>query len=847
MTQIGSIKFGADVKALQDAKTALDDVRKSGSATAKSANDVIKMMEEQSRAAGRLAKNEQALAAEQAKRKKMLDSLTISEKQYVNAQRGLSAQITDIVTSLQGGMNPLTVFIQQGGQIKDQFGGVGNIFRALVGSINPFTAAAIASTAAIGTFLYVSDGADRRLGEFSKTLILTGNSAGTSAQELDQMSERIQQLGVSSGDASDALNELAAAGVGVGDGLEAAAGAAARFADASGKDLSDVVAVYTKINTDPVAGLIAMEKNYHNVTAAQLEAVIAMAKAGDQAGATAQANAIASAAFNKSADEVVARMSTLQRWMHDLSLGAKSMWASITGADQAGGKAKEIREQEDLIASLEKSAKMGGYSAQAAQNRLGAERARLEVLEKQQNQQMALAARDAERQRVQTLNATAVARTNELQEKQLTNAEKRNRVELEYQNNLKAGMDAARALALRDAELAAIVDKKKSQRKERTPAIARSITQEVGLDADLVALEARLEFAKQWTPEQAKMTAERNRYNEMLARNEAIEQRLQKGLITTAQAERTRSSAAALATAKQLADKRDELAAQEKSNRATQTAIDFEQQQAVARSRYSAEFLEMSWRQQQAELARQRITQNADLTPEAQQRMIKSINETTVAETQARDNMLAGFKSGMANYYDDASDSMYQVQRATESMFNGMSDTLVSFITTGKASFSDFVTSVLTDLARIAANKAIASLFSAFMPSFGAAPAAAGFASGGYTGGGGKYEPAGIVHRGEFVFPQEAVNRIGVGPLYAAMRNARGYADGGLVGGGAMPAGGDINVGVNVDMRETGTGSGERDRATQKAIAETIDQSIKAGVARELRPGGMIYNAQRRG
>lgn len=774
MTQLGTIKFGADVQALKEAKQALNDVREAGSGTAKSANDVIKAMERQSKATADLTRKEQALAIEQAKRKKMLDSLTISEKQFQQAQRGLHAQITDIVTSLQGGMNPLTVFIQQGGQIKDQFGGLGNIFRALVASINPVTAAVITGTAAIGSYLYIADGADRRLGAFAKTLIVTGNSANTSAEEMSLMSERIQQLDVSAGDANETLMEMASVGISVSEGLEAAAGSAARFADVSGKSLEDVIAVFAKINTDPVAGLVAMEKNYHNVTAAQLEAVIAMARAGDQAGATAQANAIASAAFNKSADEVVARMSSLQRWMHDLSISAKSMWNSITGADQASGKIAEIRAQETLIAELEKSVQLGGYVAQGQKLRLQAERDRLEVLKKQQAQQQTLAKVESERQRVQSLNAEAVAKTNEIQEKQLTNAEKRNRVELEYQNNLKAGMDAARALALRNAELSEIVDKKERKKGGvRTPAIARSITQEFGVDADLAAMEARLEFAKRWTPEQAKLTSERNRYNEILARNEAIEQRLQKGLITTAQAERARASEGTIASAKLLADKRDELAAQEKINKSIQAATDFEQRQALARTRYGEEFLGLSWRQQQAELARQRITQNTDLTPEAQQRMLKAINDTTIAETAARDNMLAGFKSGMANYYEDATDSMYQVQRATESMFNGMSDTLVEFITTGKASFSDMVTSILRDIARIAANKAIASLFSAFMPSFGApaaAPAAAGtgFADGGFTGSGGKYEPAGVVHRGEFVFPKEAVNRIGVGPLYAA-------------------------------------------------------------------------------
>jgi hypothetical protein len=56
-----------------------------------------------------------------------------------------------------------------------------------------------------------------------------------------------------------------------------------------------------------------------------------------------------------------------------------------------------------------------------------------------------------------------------------------------------------------------------------------------------------------------------------------------------------------------------------------------------------------------------------------------------------------------------------------------------------------------------------------------------GFADGGYTGDGGKYEPAGIVHAGEFVFTKEQTQRAGVANLYAMADALAGYAKGGLV------------------------------------------------------------------
>ena len=74
-----------------------------------------------------------------------------------------------------------------------------------------------------------------------------------------------------------------------------------------------------------------------------------------------------------------------------------------------------------------------------------------------------------------------------------------------------------------------------------------------------------------------------------------------------------------------------------------------------------------------------------------------------------------------------------------------------------------------------------------------------GFAGGGYTGPGGKYDPAGVVHRGEFVFDQKSTSAIGIGTLYSMMRQARGarsvtrgYANGGAVGGGSGIVGSNV-------------------------------------------------------
>ena len=57
-----------------------------------------------------------------------------------------------------------------------------------------------------------------------------------------------------------------------------------------------------------------------------------------------------------------------------------------------------------------------------------------------------------------------------------------------------------------------------------------------------------------------------------------------------------------------------------------------------------------------------------------------------------------------------------------------------------------------------------------------------GFDKGGYTGDGGAQEPAGIVHKGEYVFSAEAVRRIGAARLETMHANLKGFSAGGLVG-----------------------------------------------------------------
>lgn len=129
-----------------------------------------------------------------------------------------------------------------------------------------------------------------------------------------------------------------------------------------------------------------------------------------------------------------------------------------------------------------------------------------------------------------------------------------------------------------------------------------------------------------------------------------------------------------------------------------------------------------------------------------------------------------------------------------------------------------------------------------------------GFASGGYTGDGGKSEPAGIVHRGEYVMSAKAVRKIGAGKLDAAHRAAlKGFASGGYVGGSPSNIGGAARgngqpavfsptTHINVEIK--GNASREDSQAIAGSISKQVNQALEAKMAdftsKQLRPGGMI-------
>ncbi len=183
--------------------------------------------------------------------------------------------------------------------------------------------------------------------------------------------------------------------------------------------------------------------------------------------------------------------------------------------------------------------------------------------------------------------------------------------------------------------------------------------------------------------------------------------------------------------------------------------------------------------------------------------------------------------------------------QATFSSFWTSSISAIRSGTSAWQAFGDAAVSSLNKIADRALGTAFNSIFSVMFPGYatgGPVTPVASFALGGYTGAGGKYAPAGVVHRGEYVFDQDAVRRIGVGNL-EMLRQGVGYADGGYVGnlaakvtGVARDSGSPIVINAGIDARGSNLSEAQID-----ALLKRRNQELERSLPQ------MLANARRRG
>ncbi|EPD39157.1 hypothetical protein HMPREF9701_03122 [Delftia acidovorans CCUG 274B] len=281
----------------------------------------------------------------------------VSAAQTAAAMRMVPAQFTDIVVSLQSGQAPLTVLLQQGGQLKDMFGGAGAAARGMagyvVGLVNPFTVAA-AAAATLGVAYYQGS---KESDNFRRSLVLSGNQAGTTVDELNAMARAIASTSGTQGAAAAGLAEMARYSKVASDQLKDFTAIALAWEKTTGQAVSETAKQFADLAKDPLQASLALNEQMNYLTASVYDQIKALEKQGKTAEAAAVAQKAYADAMKTGADELTQNLGYIERAVQIVTGGAKKMWDAILGvgrqtspSDQA---AKELqRLQGELTAKI---------------------------------------------------------------------------------------------------------------------------------------------------------------------------------------------------------------------------------------------------------------------------------------------------------------------------------------------------------------------------------------------------------------------------------------------------------------------------------------------------------------
>ena len=809
--------------------------------------------------------NRQALAAQKA---------GISVGQYKAAMRTLPAQFTDIATQLAGGQNPWLILLQQGGQVKDSFGGMIPMFRGLAGAISLPMVGVTSLAVATGALAYAWYQGDSTLSEFNKTLVLSGNQAGLTADRMLTLSRAGQAAGLTFNQAGESLAALVNAGVRGGEQFDAINQSVARFASASGVEVDKVAEAFGKLTTDPTSGLMAMARQFRNVTAEQIAYVAQLQRSGDEAGALQAANDAATKGFDEQTRRLKENMGTLETWADKTGKAFKSMWDAIldigrpeSSADMLASAQKAFDEADKKWQWYQSRSQRRGKTSSFRANLQGAwddrENARLGLaaatLQSDMEKAGELAARDRAERESSQLKYTGEAQ--KAYERLLTPLEKYTARQEELNKALKDGKilqadyNTLMASAKKDYE--------STQKKPSDVKVSAGERQEDRAHAAMLALETELLTLEKHAGANEKISQQRRDLWKAENQYVVLKEAATKRQLSEQEKSLLAHEKETLEYKRQLADLGDKVEHQKRLNELAQQAARFEQQQSAKQAAISAKARGLTDRQAQRESEEQRLRDVYGDNPDALAKATSALKNTWSAEEQLRGSWMAGLKSGWGEWAESATDSFSQVKSAATQTFDGIAQNMAAMLTGSEQNWRGFTRSVLSMLTEIFLKQAMVGIVgrigSAIGGAFGggasastgtaiqAAAANFHFATGGFTGTGGKYEPAGIVHRGEFVFTKEATSRIGVGNLYRLMR---GYAEGGYVGAAGSPAqmrraeGINFNQNNHVVIQNDGI-NGQAGPQLMKAVYEMARKGAQDELRLQLRDGGLLSGSGR--
>ncbi|HBS5691159.1 TPA: phage tail length tape measure family protein [Klebsiella pneumoniae] len=749
-----------------------------------------------------------------------------SAAQTAYAMRMIPAQMTDIVVGLSTGQSPFMVLMQQGGQLKDMFGGIGPAIKGVggyvLGLINPVTLAA----AAVGVLGLAYYKGSQEQDEFYKSLTLSGNLVGKTTGQLADMAARVSVVANSTTGVSAAtLNQIVSSGKVAAESLERVTTAVVEISEATGIATEKLVGDFNDIAADPVAAITKLNDQYHFLTLATYNQIKALQDEGNQQDAARVATDAYANAMQQRANDIHQNLGILERAWDSLAKTAKGAWDAMLdiGREQTGTeRISQIRKELDWI---DKAAGgklfFGGRKAELEdelnnlQSQITTEGVLTEIISSHDK---------AEQKRIKTQQEA-----DRVNQQLLSNADIRNQKLKQQSEFLKSGAITAEQYAKNVSRINELYKDPKSPKTPKGKAYTEDAAtrlldqinqQTAALQSQLdasdklnSATQARIKFEQQIADLKSKtqLTADQK---SILSRSDEILQAYK-------QQEALQNSVKTLDDYRKMQEQVK--TKDERTNDLLKTRLELLEKAKATGQLKPGEY----------EKTRTDIYQNTDM-------QLPSTVRNVVGNLTPTGGRLSGTFEGMQGQINEYDQAQHELQRwlaaqeeayakageitaegearmtsirqraadanqvieaqkntiisaATQSLFDSTADIMqtgfgeqsaiykVAFAASKAFAIADSMVKIQQAIAsgavsapypaNIIAMASIAAQTASIVSNIQAV-SGVGFASGGYTGPGGKYQPAGIVHKGEYVFDQASTNRIGVSQL-EALRNGQ--------------------------------------------------------------------------
>lgn len=827
----------------------------------------------------------------------------ISVGQYSAALRTLPAQFTDIATQLAGGQSPFLILLQQGGQIKDSFGGLSPMLQALRdalfgfneesretsesaagisdaaeglnntseaaeklgragGLLNTFNLAIAGTVGLLALLAGAAYSSSQQFDNVARSLILMGGAGFSSMQQLNDAAKAVaDNAGASLAESVDTLVQLNDTGKYTADQMSKIAKSILAMGDA-GLDTKAALADFSRLASDPIKALASLNQQYGFVDEAMMKHIITLEKTKGKTAAANEAITLFADTMEDRSNKIVEATDNIGQAWNGIKAFSSDIFGQIGVTVRAWG--NQIIDIFELVKASIKDlflnitsldAKFTGTIAGWAEkipgggalaNFLGMD---VEAMKK--------AGDEADKE----IEANK-KRYNELW-KRVTDPNAQAKYEREARGSTVAG-EGGTSRESRDAVSKLAQDSAKKTKEAKATLEAGDRTLE-NYRAQARTLTETLETLRQTGETHAKNTEFSKQQSRFAELDEAAKTRA-----LTAQEKSLLSSREAILNAAKVVDQKNkEVEAQQKINGLAQQAKKYVTQMSektdALRDSAGLSSRQTQRMMEEAQLRQGWLNGGGKLEDAGYKKELAALRKYYAEEDKLRGDWKAGAVAGWNEYLDAATNTYDAVKNVASSTLTGLSNMLTELMTTGTASVKEFGKSMLKMILEITNQLIVAYTVQAAM----------GWISGGSKGGstpGGSYAnaAAGLTFNakgGVYDSPglSKYVNGVYDSPQYFTFHGASKFAKGGVFGeagpeaimplakdsagrlgvraqggGGMAPV---INTTVNVDAGGSATvQSSSSGDAMGRALADEMQNAALQVIQKHLKPGGMIYN-----